>query len=41
MCFSFRKMFDIDSKKKKAQCESCEFSFIQGKMRTKAWEAAF
>ena len=26
--------------KKDAQLESCEFSFIWGKMRTAAWEAA-
>ena len=26
---------------KNAQCESCELSFIWGKMRTIAWETAF
>ena len=29
-----------NNNKKKLQCESCELNFIQGKMRTIAWETA-
>ena len=31
----------MSTEKKNAQFESCELSFIWGKMRTIAWEAAF
>ena len=34
-------MNGVNEKKKKAQHESCELSFIWGKMRTIVWETEF